>query len=244
MAARSHGSHGTHSEGASPTTHTHGGGEDEGGSPAVRAHGGGTGSVAQLTASVKAKFAAGKAGTSAVLANADDFTAAKHGTGEMPGEAVLYLKSRPDFHAADFHRKARDLERLGDEGALIKTKSPERATVQHKGPKPKKKLLTSVYRERIVRRLTKNDAMYQANKSLATKLYRGMGGNKAGEHGITKVGEAVDPDHIQDLQLKGDDAIPNFRLMDAWTNRQMGSDISNALRNVPLGTKVIVRLIP
>ena len=56
-------------------------------------------------------------------------------------------------------------------------------------------------------------------------------------------GKGYAPDHIQELQLDGTDTYDNLRPMDAWTNRQLGSDISVALRDVPEGTPVIVKVI-
>ena len=249
MAGRSHG--GSHTEGGSPTTRSHGG-DDEGGGPRSRTHGGGTGSVVQLTRALKEKFAAGKAGKSAVLGNEDAFKAAKDGTGEAPKEAVLYLQNRGDFHAADFRRKAKDLEQLSQDDALYKS-DPDRGTVYHKqadgfGREPGKRTITNVFRDRVIARLSKtgkptaNDrpgprpVRSEANKTLLDKLYAGKGT-------VRKAGDAVDPDHIHELQLKGKDAHSNLRLMDAWTNREMGRDISVALRNVPPGTRVIVRLV-
>src|SRR5690348_1504424 len=112
--ARSHGG-GAHTEGGGTTTHGHGEGGDEGGSPRVRTHGGHSGSVVQLTAKLKERFAAGKAGgkdRSAVLANKDAWDAYHAGTGPKPKEAVLYMHNRDDFHAGDFRRKALDLADL------------------------------------------------------------------------------------------------------------------------------------
>ncbi|WP_213012798.1 hypothetical protein [Paractinoplanes toevensis] len=206
----------------------------------------------QLTVALKEKFAAGKAGKSAVLANEHAFKAAKDGTGPAPKEAVLYLQNRGDFHAGDFHRKADDLKQLSQDEALYKAE-PDRGTVYHKqadgfGRQPGKRSITNVFRDRVITRLSKtgkrtaNDlpgprpVRSEANKTLLDKLYAGKGT-------VRKAGDALDPDHIHELQLKGRDEHSNLRLMDAWTNREMGRDISVALRDVPPGTRVIVRLV-
>jgi hypothetical protein len=172
---------------------------------------------------------------SAFLENADVFKTGKGG-GRPTGPAVLVLRRRPDFHRADFDRKARDLVRLGNEGRLSKAASNRTLLRDRKTGQPR--TVTNVHRDRVIRRLTRNGETYRANRSLVDKLYRGKRGD------ITEAGQALDPDHIQDLQLRGADRYDNLRLMDAWTNRQLGSDIATALRDVPEGTPIIVKVIP
>ncbi|TDB75926.1 hypothetical protein [Micromonospora sp. KC723] len=184
---------------------------------------------------------------SAYLENADVFRTAKTNGTTPRGPAVLVLRNRPDFDKRDFDRKAKDLVRLGQEGRLSKAKSDRTANNVHdrkKGTRTR----TNVFRDRVIRRLTKNERLtqqhgtretnqYLANKALVDRLYGGRGPIRAR-------GEGLDPDHIHELQLDGEDAYANLRLMDAWTNRQIGSDIATALRDVPEGTRVIVKLVP
>ncbi|MEU8210042.1 hypothetical protein AB0B85_12695 [Micromonospora sp. NPDC049044] len=189
---------------------------------------------------------------SAYLENADVFRTAKTAGTTPRGPAVLVLRNRPDFDKRDFDRKARDLVRLGQEGRLSKAKSDRTANnVYHRGgrgTKPGTRTRTNVFRDRVIRRLTKNEKLtqqhgdpttnqYLANKQLVDRLYDGRGPIRAR-------GEGLDPDHIHELQLDGKDEYANLRLMDSWTNRQLGSDISVALRDVPEGTPIIVKFLP
>ncbi|SCG35399.1 hypothetical protein [Micromonospora halophytica] len=189
---------------------------------------------------------------SAHLENADVFRTAKAAGTTPRGPAVLVLRNRPDFDKRDFDRKARDLVRLGREGRLSKAKSDRTANnVYHRGgrgTKPGTRTRTNVFRDRVIRRLTKNERLtqqhgtpetnqYVANKGLVDRLYDGRGP-------ITARGQGLDPDHVHELQLDGKDEYANLRLMDAWTNRQIGSDISVALRDVPEGTPIIVKVLP
>ncbi|MEU7930190.1 hypothetical protein [Micromonospora echinofusca] len=185
---------------------------------------------------------------SAYLENADVFRTAKSAGTKPKGPAVLVLKNRPDFDKRDFDRKARDLQRLGQDGALKKAPSDRDSNKVYDPSTGKRRTRTNVYRDRMIRSLTKDGRLtqdmgtpetnkYLANKNVVERLYAGKGP-------ITARGQGYDPDHIQELQLDGTDTYDNLRPMDAWTNRQLGSDISVALRDVPEGTPVIVKVIP
>lgn len=173
---------------------------------------------------------------SAYLENAHVFRTAKGSKATQP--AVLVLRRRPDFHKADFDRKARDLVRLGREGKLVKTASNRTTVTDRKTGKKRTK--SNVYRDRIIRRLTGDRGKYEANKSLVGRLFRPKNPSR---NPITGPGQGLDPDHIHDLQLGGSDTYGNLRLMDSWTNRVLGGDIATALRDVPIGTPVIVKVI-
>ncbi|MGK5521827.1 hypothetical protein ACSNN9_21075 [Micromonospora sp. URMC 107] len=175
---------------------------------------------------------------SAYLENADVFRTAKGG--KPKGPAVLVLRNRKDFVRKDFDRKAADLVRLGQEGKLVKTK-PKRRQVEHRDPeKPGTRKLTTVYRDRVIRQLNKGQN-YMSNKELVQSLYRGK---KPDKYPVTGPGVTLDPDHVHELQLGGEDSYDNLRLMDAWTNREIGREIGQALKDVPEGTPVIVKVIP
>ncbi|MEV4496648.1 hypothetical protein AB0J84_13190 [Micromonospora arborensis] len=185
---------------------------------------------------------------SAFLDNAEVFRTAKTTGAKVNEPAVLRLKYRPDFDKRDFDRKAKDLVRLGQEGKLSKAKSDRASNrVYDRGTKTMRDR-SVVFRERVIRRLTKNEKLtqqhgtretnkYLANKSLVDRLYYPK------RKQPTARGQGVDADHIQELQLDGEDAYDNLRLMDSWTNRQLGSDISVALRDVPEGHPIIVKWI-
>lgn len=204
------------------------------------------------TAPARQTQARGAKIVSAYLENADVFRTAKSAGTTPTGPAVLVLRNRPDFDKRDFDRKAKDLVRLGQEGRLSKAKSDRTANnVYHRGgrgTKPGTRTRTNVFRDRVTRRLTRNERLtqqhgtpetnqYLANKALVDRLYDGRGP-------ITARGQGLDPDHVHELQLDGKDEYANLRLMDAWTNRQIGSDISVALRDVPAGTPIIVKVLP
>lgn len=42
----------------------------------------------------------------------------------------------------------------------------------------------------------------------------------------------MSPDHMWDLQLNGPDARRNLKLLDGYTNQQLGRDIWNQIRDV------------
>lgn len=194
--------------------------------------------VKKRTAPPRQTQAKGARIVSAYLENAHVFRTAKGGKVKEP--AVLVLRNRPDFHQRDFARKARDLERLGREGKLVKTK-PVRRQIPHRDPnKPGTRRTTTIFRDRLIRRLNKRDT-YTSNKTLVDSLYRGKDPKR---HPVTSTGVTVDPDHVHELQLGGSDTYDNLRLMDAWTNRELGREIDQALKDVPLGTPVIVKVIP
>ncbi|MEV0807438.1 hypothetical protein [Micromonospora sp. NPDC050200] len=185
---------------------------------------------------------------SAFLENADVFRTAKSTGAKVDGPAVLVLRNRPDFDKRDFDRKAKDLRRLGDEGSLKKAKSDRDSNKVYDPATKKSRTRTNIYRDRMIRRLTKDGRLtqdmgdrktnkYVANKTAVDRLYAGKGP-------ITRSGQGYDPDHIHELQMDGKDEYANLRPMDAWTNRQLGSDISVALRDVPEGTPIIVKVIP
>lgn len=177
---------------------------------------------------------------SAYLENADVFRTAKSAGTNPKGPAVLVLQRRPDFVKKDFDRKAADLVRLGQEGKLVKTK-PVRRQIAHRDPNnPRTKSTTTVYRERVISRLQKGEG-YQKNKELVRALYRGKDPKR---HPVTRPGVTYDPDHIHELQLGGSDTYANLRLMDAWTNRELGREIKLALKDVPYGTRIIVKVNP
>ncbi|MBQ0895492.1 hypothetical protein KBX37_20710 [Micromonospora sp. U56] len=184
---------------------------------------------------------------SAFLENDKVFRTAKTTGAKVEEPAVLRLRYRSDFDKRDFDRKAKDLVRLGEDEQLFKAKSDRDSNKVYDRTTRTSRTRTNVFRERLIRRLTKNEKLtqqhgsretnkYLANKSLVDRLYDGQGT-------ITARGQGLDPDHIHELQLKGKDEYANLRLMDSWTNRQIGSDISVALRDVPEGTRIIVKWI-
>jgi hypothetical protein len=175
---------------------------------------------------------------SAVLKNADVFKTGKGGPNGPP--AIIEIKAGPNAHKADLDRKLKDLVRLSDEGKLSKKKPGDRLVRDQNGKIRRNKkgdplTRTSVFRERMIRRLERNDASKKANRSLINKLYAGKGS--------PDVGKGVDPDHVHELQLNGLDEYDNLRLMDSKTNRTIGSVINGALRDVPDGTPVIIRVV-
>jgi hypothetical protein len=169
---------------------------------------------------------------SAYLDNADVFRTAKGG-GKKPNQpAVLVLQRRPDFDKRDFNRKARDLQRLSNQGKLKKAK-PNRPASYKSPLDGKMKGLAGWKRDRGIVDKLKNK---EKNKEIIDKLF-------AGKRGVTHRGQALDADHIHDLGLDGPDSLSNLRWMDAWTNREMGREIGQALKDVPPGTPVIIKIL-
>ncbi|SCF29138.1 hypothetical protein GA0074695_5223 [Micromonospora viridifaciens] len=171
---------------------------------------------------------------SAVLENADVFRTAKT-NGTVPKEpAKLVLRRPPDFDKKDFDRKAKDLQRLSQQGKLKKAKSERPRIRDQKSGEMRTK--SQIYRERMIRKLERKMRQGHDVKQPLWRLYAGKGN--------VGPGKGLDPDHIHELQLDGPDEYYNLRLKDTYTNRMMGSDISTALRNVPEGHPVTIRVIP
>ncbi|MEV4754459.1 hypothetical protein AB0J86_04970 [Micromonospora sp. NPDC049559] len=186
------------------------------------------------TASKRATKAGGGRIVSAVLENADVFRTAKT-NGTIPKEpAKLVLRRPPDFDRKDFDRKARDLQRLSQQGKLKKAKSERPKILDRNSGEMRTK--SQIYRERMIRKLERKKSQGHNVKDTLWRLYAGKGN--------VGPGKGLDPDHIHELQLDGPDEYHNLRLKDTYANRMMGSDISTALRNVPEGHPVTIRVIP
>lgn len=172
---------------------------------------------------------------SAVLKDQNVFKTGKGRNGDPP-EVVLTLRKGTGFHEADFRRKARDLKRLGDEGKLVKTKPARREQIWDKTHR-EMRTKTRIYRFRMLRRMTKNPERRASTVKTRAGVWAGM--RKA----APKPGDgALDPDHVHELQLGGEDVYSNLRLMDAYTNRTLGREIETALRGVPFGTRIRIEL--
>ncbi|MFC4068827.1 hypothetical protein [Actinoplanes subglobosus] len=177
---------------------------------------------------------------SAILKNANVFKTGKGKTTVDPDkapEAVLVLRRGTGFHAADFDRKARDLKKLADAGKLKKATPAERGKVWD--PKYKiSRTKPNTHRWRMIRQIDKSPerkaSAARTRAGILLPLRKGYA-PQPGDGGL-------DPDHIHELQLDGGDEYTNLRLMDAYTNRTMGSEIQNALRDVPFGTRIRIEI--
>jgi hypothetical protein len=119
----------------------------------------------------------------------------------------------------EFRRKALALQKLGDEGKLIKTKSVRDREV------------TKRYRQDLINRI---HAQYgQRNPEFSKRLINRIAGSGK-----------MQPDHIHELQLGGPDTAQNLRFLDTFTNWHIGTQqIRQQIRTLPDGTPIKIRII-
>ncbi|EPY12850.1 RHS repeat-associated core domain-containing protein [Paenibacillus alvei] len=128
---------------------------------------------------------------------------------------VKYGENHYDMNLRDFNRKVHYLQKLSDENLLRKV------------PSVRDSEITKQYKKEVIQKIIK--LYYGKDKEGARKL-------------IDKVSKQMDPDHRWELQLDGLDHKRNLKLMDWFTNRRMGTNISNQLKNVPYGSRIKIQI--
>ncbi|ANY67525.1 hypothetical protein BBD42_14360 [Paenibacillus sp. BIHB 4019] len=128
---------------------------------------------------------------------------------------VKYGDNYYDMNLRDFNRKAHYLQRLSDSNSLIKTKSERDPSI------------TREYKKEVIQRIIRMH--YKNDKEGARRL-------------IDKVSKSMDPDHRWELQLNGMDNKRNLKLMDWFTNRRMGTNLANQMKNVPYGSRIKIKV--
>ncbi|MFB5764124.1 hypothetical protein ACE5LO_27600, partial [Paenibacillus medicaginis] len=136
------------------------------------------------------------------------------------GEFTVTLEYKEGMNKRDFERKAKYLERLSKEGKLTRAKNPVK----------RNKYITEKYKKDVKKRIE--------------RMYGSKDPEKAKE--LIKRVDTMNPDHLWDLQLNGPDSRRNLKLLDGYTNQQLGRDVWSQIRDVnkvPVGNliKIIVK---
>ena len=137
-------------------------------------------------------------------------TAAVVGEVARPKGITLTLEYKPEMDLRDFDRKVRALQDLAERGKLIKS------------PVIRDKKVTDQYRNNIL-----NKAEMQWGQSHPEKV-----------ESIQRLLRTRDVDHLQDLQLLGQDKFYNLGFLDRKVNTSLGPQIYHQLKEVPFGTRI------
>jgi hypothetical protein len=134
-----------------------------------------------------------------------------------PKHFVVKLSREPDMPKTEFRRKALALQKLGDEGKLVKTKVVRDRAV------------TKRYRQDVI------DRIYRQFNSRNPEFSRRL---------INRVTKRMQPDHVHELQLGGGDVADNLQFLDAYTNWHIGTQqIRKQIRHLPDGTPIKIEVI-
>ncbi|MEU7185174.1 hypothetical protein [Streptomyces sp. NPDC045369] len=127
---------------------------------------------------------------------------------------TVTLEWKPGMPKQAFERKAKALQRLGEEGQLFKFKG--------KTKDYRDSSLTAKYKgalEALIRRNHKDDPEFAKEAAEAARK--------------------MEPDHINELQTGGPDAWRNLRMLDHFTNRDIGwHQIRPQIRDLPDGNPI------
>jgi len=143
----------------------------------------------------------------------------KEGPFERKGEFVeITLKYKEGMPINEFNRKAKALQELGDNGLLLRAQSP----VQRDSN------LTKSYKSEMIKKIWNQYS--KVNLEFANKL-------------IDRVKYRMQPDHVWELQLGGPDAKSNLKLLDSFTNWDIGTQqIRPQIRDFPVGTLIKIKI--
>lgn len=127
---------------------------------------------------------------------------------------TVTLEWKPGMPKQAFERKARALQRLGEEGKLFKFKG--------KTEDYRDKKITADYKgalEALIRRNNKDDPDFAEEAAVAARK--------------------MQPDHVNELQTGGPDAWRNLRMLDRTTNYDIGTQqIRPQIRDLPDGNPI------
>ncbi|AJP01929.1 hypothetical protein TU94_10830 [Streptomyces cyaneogriseus subsp. noncyanogenus] len=127
---------------------------------------------------------------------------------------TVTLEWKPGMTRHGFERKAKALQRLGEEGQLFKFKGK---TKDYRDPK-----ITADYKgalENLIRRNHKDDPEFAEAAAQAARR--------------------MEPDHVNELQTGGPDAWRNLRMLDRTTNYEIGTrQIRPQIKDLPDGNPI------
>jgi hypothetical protein len=131
---------------------------------------------------------------------------------------TVTLEWKPGMPRHGFERKAKALQRLGEEGQLFKFKG---RTQDYRDSEITKKYKGAL--EALIRRNHKDDPDFA---KAAAETARSM-----------------QPDHVNELQTGGPDTWRNLRMLDATTNFEIGTQqITRQIRNLPDGAPIRIEI--
>jgi hypothetical protein len=134
-----------------------------------------------------------------------------------PRAATVTIRYKSFMPKKQFERKVRALQRLGSEGKLYKASNPVL----------RDRKVAADYKNRVIQRIHR---MYHQKDPAGTRAL------------IDKV-RKMHPDHVHELQLGGPDTARNLRMLDAWTNVDIGTQqIWPQIRNLPDGTAIKIKV--
>jgi hypothetical protein len=137
------------------------------------------------------------------------------GTGTPTSVKIWYEQGMPQ---AEFDRKARALQELGDRGMLGKAPNPV----------ARDKSITDAYRGFTIGRIRR---LYANNPEFRDSL-------------IDNVTNDMSPDHVHELQLYGPDSRYNLKFLDRFTNERIGTrQIRPQLRGLPDNTPITIEVL-
>ncbi|GAA2711584.1 endonuclease [Actinoplanes palleronii] len=142
-------------------------------------------------------------------------------------EVTIRIERKSFHHRTDFDRKAAALKRLSDQGKLFKQANP----LARDGS------VTGGFKDRIIKKLynkyVKNNTGSTEQKALDEAAFERMRQRVVSQN----------PDHVWELQLGGPDEVGNLKLMDARTNRDIGTQIRVQIMNLPDGTPIRIEVV-
>ncbi|MEU7597382.1 hypothetical protein AB0B79_30765 [Streptomyces sp. NPDC039022] len=128
------------------------------------------------------------------------------------------LEWKPGMPKHAFERKARALQRLGEEGQLFKFKG---RTEDYRDKEITKKYKGAL--EALIRRNHKDDPEFAEEAAVAARK--------------------MQPDHVNELQTGGPDAWRNLRMLDRTTNFEIGTQqIRPQIRDLPDGNPIRINI--
>ncbi|MEU5386230.1 hypothetical protein ACFVT9_25660 [Kitasatospora cineracea] len=129
---------------------------------------------------------------------------------------TVTVQWRPGMPKAQFARKAQQLQELGRRGELYKATNPV----------SRDKKITEDYKGALIRIISNN---HKDNPELA--------------EAARKVARSMHPDHISELQTGGRDHWEGIRMLDGYTNEEIGKrQIWPSIKNLPDGTPIKIRV--
>ncbi len=118
----------------------------------------------------------------------------------------------------EFLRKATTLEQLGKQGLLVKAQNPVKRDPS----------ITRSYKCEMIKKIWNQYSI--VNREFADKL-------------ISRVKYKMQPDHVWELQLNGPDIRSNLKLLDSFTNWDIGTmQIRPQIKNLPVGTEIRINI--
>jgi hypothetical protein len=138
-----------------------------------------------------------------------------------PKEPVtIELRYEARMPKAQFRRKARALQKLGDEGRLFKAPNPVRTRDRTRAVAHQQDLIRRIHAQYGVR-----------NPALSRRL-------------IQRITDgSMQLDHVNELQTAGADLRSNMRYLNTFVNSRMGTQIRQQLLHLPDGTPIRIRII-